>query len=121
MENEVFVQQAKEYLDKLLLKKFTNNVGDTYWCLPEADESEWIACVSYDSINVVAEVKVEMFTKQGPVIFTKHAYRVFDFANFKAMMKSIMKDCESVQRKFHSLLKDWKAVQIKDCAKDFED
>ena len=121
MENEVFVQQATEYLDSLPLKKFKEDFsGTTYWRLPEADNLEWISCVSYDSIKVVAEVKVEMYTKHGPVIFTKHAYPVYDFANFKAMMKSILKDCEKTQQKFHSLLKDWKATQIKDCAKNFE-
>ena len=121
MENEVFVQQATEYLDSLPLKKFTENFsGTTYWCLPEADAGEWISCVSYDSIKVVTEVKIEMYTKHGPVIFTKHAYTVNDFVAFKNMLDSAMRDCEKIQRKFHSLFKDWKAVQIKDCAKNFE-
>lgn len=121
MENEEFVKQAAEYLDTLPLKKFTENFsGTTYWCLPEADASEWISCVSYDSIKVVTEVKIEMYTKHGPVIFTKHAYTVNDFVNFKVMMNSILKDCERIQRKFHSLFKDWKTVQIKNSAKNFE-
>lgn len=121
MENEEFIQQAKEYLDSLPLKKFLEDFsGTTYWCLPEADDQEWISCVSYDSIKVVAEVTVEMYEKHGPVIFTHHAYPVRDFTEFKAMMNSVMKDCEKTQRKFHSLFKDWKASQIKNCAKNFE-
>jgi len=124
MENEEFVQQAAEYLDKLPLKKFTNNsVGVTYWRMPEADESEWIACITSDSkdtVSIITKVKVEEHPRLGAVILTRFAFSVHDYMSFKNKIDTIMKDCERAQRKFYSKLKKWKAVQIKDCAKNFE-
>lgn len=122
MEKEEFVKQAIEYLDKLPLRKFTSINDVTFWLMPEADEAEWISCLpsSKDSINIVAEIKVEEHPGFGPIILTRHAFAVHDFVTFKNMIDSAMKDCERAQRKFHSKLKKWKAAQIKDCAKNFE-
>ena len=121
MENEEFVHRAAEYLDTLPLKKFTENFsGTTYWCLPEADNHEWISCISYDAVGVVTEVKVEKYLTRGPVIFTRHAHPVHDFVSFRYKLDAIMKECERVQLRFHLLLKDWKAAQIKNSAKNYE-
>lgn len=124
MENEEFVKQAAEYLDTLPLKKFTENFsGATYWHMPEADESEWISCITCDSkdtVSIITKVKVEENPSSGPVILTRFAYAVHDYLSFKNKIDTVMKDCERAQRKFYSKLKKWKATQIQNSAKNFE-
>ena len=109
----------REYLDALPLTK-EHRGGTTYWFLPETDSDEWIAFIDEIVCRVITEAKVIVHPRFGPEIATYHAEPLQDFESFKDAVDHAMEQAEEAQRKYYCMRKEWKAEDIRDCAKEYE-